>query len=165
MKLAMLLIGLTAVSAFVYSIDLQATARREKERRQALAEGARIRARSFGTDDLERYGRGSTETVSRDPAAVPPDRDFKKEREFWHREKERYEREVSRIDAGIRRLEWRLRDKRAKKRPGERLSPDPSLDLLEGSIESLREERRVLEERFREKARKAGALPGWLREP
>jgi hypothetical protein len=161
----MLLIGLTVVSAFVYAIDLQAAARREKERRQALAEGARMRARSFATEDLERYREESTVPSARAPAAASADRDFKKERAFWHRERERYEREVARIDAGIRRLEWRLREKRAKKRPGERLSPDPSVDLLEGSIESLREERRVLEERLRERARKAGALPGWLREP
>jgi hypothetical protein len=161
----MLLIGLTLVSAFVYAIDLQAAARREKERRQALAEGARMRARSFATEDLERYRHESTERVARAPAAASADRDFKTERAFWHRERERYEREVARIDAGIRRLEWRLREKRAKKRPGERLSPDSSVELLEGSLESLREERRVLEERLREKARKAGALPGWLREP
>lgn len=167
MKLAILVICLTALSAYVYAIDLQAAAKREKERREALAEGTRTRTRTYGMDDLERYARArdSSEPRSRISAAVPADRDLKEERAFWQREKERYEREVSRIDAGIRRLEWRLRDKRAKKRPGERLSPDPSVDLLEESIESLRDERRVLEERFRERARKAGALPGWLREP
>lgn len=168
MKLAILVVCLTAISAFVYAVDLQAVARRERERRQALAEGARMRARSFGMEDLERYGGdrdpGAT-PGSRASAAVRADRDFGRERAFWRREKERYEREAARIDAGIRRLEWRLRDKRAKRRPGERLSPDPSIELLEESLESLRDERRGLEERFRERARKAGALPGWLREP
>jgi hypothetical protein len=168
MKLAILVLCLTAISALVYAVDLQTAAKREKERRQALAEGMRVRARSFGMEDLERYaaGRATGEpSRSRVSAPVPPERDYKAERSFWHRERERYERELARVDAGIRRLEWRLRDKRAKKRPGERLSPDPSVDLLEESLESLRDERRRLEERFRERARKAGALPGWLREP
>jgi hypothetical protein len=86
-----------------------------------------------------------------------------KEREFWEREARRHERELARLDAGIRRLEWRLREKQSRRPAGERFSKDPVVEVLEDSLETLREERKRIDERFRERARRAGALPGWLR--
>jgi hypothetical protein len=70
---------------------------------------------------------------------------------------------VAKIEANLRRLEWRLNEKRSKRRSREWLTEDPAIGLLEDSIRALTEERRRLEERFREQARKEGALPGWLR--
>jgi len=70
---------------------------------------------------------------------------------------------VARIEASLRRLEWRLNEKRSKRRSREWLTEDPTIGLLEDSIRTLTEERQQLEERFRERARKEGALPGWIR--
>jgi hypothetical protein len=70
---------------------------------------------------------------------------------------------VAKIDASLRRLEWRLNEKRSRRRNREWLTEDPAIGLLEDSIRSLNEERERLEERFRERARKEGAFPGWLR--
>ncbi|HLE22074.1 MAG TPA: hypothetical protein VJB88_13255, partial [Vicinamibacteria bacterium] len=62
-----------------------------------------------------------------------------------------------------RRLEWRLTELKARSKPGERLRSDANEQVLEDSLQSLREERKRLIESFHERARKAGALPGWLR--
>jgi hypothetical protein len=60
-------------------------------------------------------------------------------------------------------LEWRLADRRARIRPGERLRDEPALRALEETLETLRKERRELVNRFQERGRRARALPGWLR--
>jgi hypothetical protein len=156
---------LTAVSAAVYALDLPSLARRERARRNAAAG---IPARSFDDADLERF-RGE-----RDPEAAPaskplppllvmPSRDLTKEKVYWRKERQQHEREVARVEASLRRLEWRLNEKRARRRSRDWHTEDPTIALLEDSIQTLTEERNRIEERFRERARREGALPGWIR--
>ena len=66
-------------------------------------------------------------------------------------------------EASLRRLEWRLNEKRARRRSRDWHTEDPAIALLEDSIQTLTEERNRIEERFRERARREGALPGWIR--
>ncbi len=166
MKLVIFLFCLTVASAAVYALDLPSLARREKARRSALAGRPAI---AFDDDDLERYRRARAPETSlpAPPTAPPPPpaapRDLTREKVHWRKESERHEREVARIAANLRRLEWRLNEKRSRRRSRDWLTEDPAIGLLEDSILSLTEERRRLEERFRERARKEGALPGWIR--
>ena len=164
MKLVVFLLCLTVASAAVYALDLPSLARRERVRRSALA-GKPVR--SFGDDDLERYRRRrapeSPPAAVSTPRSLDPQRDLTRERVYWRKEAHQHEREVARIEASLRRLEWRLNEKRSRRRSREWLTEDPTIGLLEDSIGALTEERRRLEERFRERARKEGALPGWIR--
>jgi hypothetical protein len=170
MRLAILVLFLTVVSAVVYGRDLTVIARRERARREALENGKkRAELGAFDDSDLERYrrrrkaGRENARVAATPTTRPRKERDLAKEKAFWGRELVKHERELARIDASIRRLEMRIREREAKRRPGERLSHDPASRLLEDSLESLREERRRIEDRFRERARKAGAFPGWIR--
>ena len=164
MKLVVFLLCLTVASAAVYALDLPSLARRERARRSALAGKP---ARTFGDDDLERYRRGrapdSPSAAVSTPRPAAPPRDLTRERVYWRKEAHQHEREVAKLAANLRRLEWRLNEKRSRRRSRDWLTEDPAIGLLEDSIRSLTEERRRLEERFRDRARKEGALPGWLR--
>jgi hypothetical protein len=160
------------MSAALYAMDLPSLARRERARRSAIAagpSGVKKPARSFTDDDLERYRRrGDRENVpasvppTRPPVTIPP-RDLTREKTFWRKETLRHEREVARVEASLRRLQWRLNEKRARRRSREWLTEDPTIAVLEDSIRSLSEERDRLQEQFRERARLEGALPGWIR--
>ncbi len=169
MKVLVFLFCLTAVSAAVYALDLPSLARRERARRAAVAAVPGRPARSFRNDDLERYRRRrapqstSVALPAASPPAAAPPRDVARERVYWRKEAQQHEREVAKVEASLRRLEWRLNEKRSKRRSREWLTEDPTIALLEDSIRSLTEERDRLQERFRERARKEGALPGWLR--
>ena len=165
MKLVVFLFCLSAASAAVFALDLPSLARRERARRGVLAGNP---ARVFDDSDLERYRRErSSETAPPPPPTAPPPaaapRDLARDKAHWRKETEQYEREVARIEASARRLEWRLNEKRARRRSRDWLAEDPAIGVLEDSIRALREERQRLEERFRERARKEGALPGWIR--
>ena len=164
MRLVVFFLCLTVASAAVYAMDLPSLARRERARRSAHAGKP---ARSFSDDDLERYRRGrAPDSVPTTPTAAPPPvaaRDLTRERVSWRKEAQQHQREVAKIEAKLRRLEWRLNEKRSRRRSREWLTEDPAIGLLEDSIRALSEERRRLEEGFRERARKEGALPGWVR--
>lgn len=167
MKLVVFLLCLTVASTAVYALDLPSLARRERARRSAHAGKP---ARSFGDDDLERYRRRrAPDSVPATPPAAPPPpvaapRDLTREKVHWRKEAQQHEREVAKVEANLRRLEWRLNEKRSRRRSREWLTEDPTIGLLEDSIRTLTEERQRLEERFRERARKEGALPGWIRQ-
>jgi hypothetical protein len=160
----MFFLCLTLASAALYALDLPSVARRERARRGAVSGKA---ARTFDDGDLERY---RTEEPS-DPGPRPPPargagegpRDLVSEKAYWRKEAERHQREMAKIEASLRRLQWRLAEKRSRKRSRDWLTEDPSIPALEDSIKALNEEKRQLDERFRERARKDGALPGWLR--
>lgn len=166
MKLVVLVLCLGAASAAVYALDLPSLARRERARRNALS-GKPVD--SFDDDDLERYRRSRSKETAQPvppPAAPAPavmPRDLTREKVHWRKEAEQHQREVARIEANRRRLEWRLNEKRSRRRSRDWLTEDPTIGLLEDSIRALTEERQRLEERFRERARKEGALPGWIR--
>ena len=164
MRLVVFFLCLTVASAAVYAMDLPSLARRERARRSAHAGKP---ARSFSDDDFERYRRGrAPDSVPTTPTAAPPPvaaRDLTRERVSWRKEAQQHQREVAKIEAKLRRLEWRLNEKRSRRRSREWLTEDAAIGLLEDSIRALSEQRRRLEERFRERARKEGALPGWVR--
>ena len=166
MKLVVFFLCLTVASAAVYALDLPSLARRERARRSAHAGKP---ARSFSDDDLERYRRRgrAPDAVPTTPTAAPPPvaapRDLTRERVHWRKEAQQHQREVAKIEANLRRLEWRLNEKRSQRRSRQWLTEDPTIGLLEDSIRALSEQRRRLEEKFRERARKEGALPGWVR--
>jgi hypothetical protein len=165
-RLFVFLLCLTVASAAVYALDLPSLARRERARRSAHA-GRPVR--TFGEGDLERYRRrrAPDSVPVTAPAGPPPllaaPRDLARERVLWRKEAQQHQRELAKIDASLRRLQWRLNEKRSKRRSRDWLAEDPSIGLLEDSIRALTEERRQVEQRFRERARKDGALPGWIR--
>jgi hypothetical protein len=166
MKVILFVLGVVLFSVLVYARDLDSMARRERARQKALAESGRANALRFTDDDLDRYRSDGNE--SRESGHSPRqyrglERDRAKEREFWEKERLRHERELARLDASIRKLEWRLKERQGRKAHGERLDRDPAAELLSDSLEGLRAERKRLDGEFRERARKAGAFPGWIR--
>lgn len=178
MKLILIAALLCLLPVAVLARDLVEAARTESRRRREVAGRSRIEVPIYTNADLERFRHGSQATGSprgagfhqaeqkrrpRRSAAVRDSQSLTKARAFWQKERRRHERDLSRLDAQIRRLEWRLAERIAKKKNGERLARDPTLELIEESLEALGEERRRLEQEFLERGRKAGALPGWLR--
>jgi hypothetical protein len=165
LKVIVFVLCLTVISAALYALDLPSVARRERARRNGAAG---IPARSFDDRDLERIRRQRGPDPA--PASAPAEpvfpslsRDLTKEKVYWRKETLQHEREVARVEASLRRLEWRLNEKRAKRRSREWVTEDPMIAVLEDSIRALTEERNRLQERFHERARREGALPGWIR--
>lgn len=160
MKLTVLIVCLALLSVVVFARDLSSIARRERARRQTIRE----HATTFTNADLDAYAVHQNVETRTKKTHLPPitERDLKKEERFWLKENARHERELARLDANIRRLEWRLRDRRVKTREG-RLREDPAVTLIEENLESWREQREEMVVDFRERARKARAFPGWLR--
>jgi hypothetical protein len=168
MKIFLLIVLICLLSAaLLFARDLTDVAKREKARRHAVVAVRQGKpARAFSDCDLERYRKNRPPPpppVRSKPRPTRPSRDLSKERAFWQKEKVKHQRELARVDARIRRLEWRLAERRSRKRPGERLRDDPTETALEQSLKSMRDERRRLVEEFLERGRKAGAFPGWLR--
>lgn len=167
MKIIFFLVCLGLLSVALFARDLSSAARRERERRAALPQEVR---RNFTDEDLNVYARfrvpDNSQRRTTSSAPLADSRDAARKRAHWKAQKEKLDRELSRLDAQIKRLEWRLTERRARNRrqAGKRLDEqDTTARLLEDSLEGLRTARRHLEEAFRERARKAGALPGWLR--
>lgn len=160
MKLTVLIVCLALLSVVVFARDLSSVARRERARRQTIRE----HSTTFTNADLDAYAVHQNVETRTKKTPLPPitERDLKKEERFWLKENARHERELARLDANIRRLEWRLRDRRVKTREG-RLREDPAVTLIEENLESWREQREEMVVDFRERARKARAFPGWLR--
>ncbi len=155
-------------SALLLARDLAETAKKERIRRQADRVDRHGKpARVYTNADLERVHQdvpaSEVRFGGRKSKPAKSQRDYEKEQQHWRKEKEKHQREVARLDARIRRLEWRLADRQARKRPGERLREDPAETALEESLKSIRAERSRFIQEFRERGRKAGAFPGWLR--
>lgn len=173
MKLLLLVLGFCCLSAALLARDLPSLAKREKARRRAIASQSKSHdVPSFDDADLERYRRSRDEAgpdvvrrpeAARAPASGDADAELSRRAHRWREEAERHERELARLDASIRKLEWRLVERRSRRKSSARLAEDPTAEMLEDSIENLREQKKLLDERFRERARKAGAFPGWLR--
>ncbi|MGH9460297.1 MAG: hypothetical protein ACRD1X_03715 [Vicinamibacteria bacterium] len=167
MKVAVLVALICLIPVVLKAIELNGVAQKERSRRLRLTsshDGKLIR--SFNDTDLEAYHRvEESETLPGGPRQPPliASRELSREHAFWRKEKVQHDRELARLDAQIRRLEWRLSERKARRQPGERLRWDATEHVLEESIESLRETRALLIQAFHERARKAGALPGWLR--
>lgn len=168
MKLVILLVLLCLLSAVAVAHDLSAAARKERSRRHAVMEArGGKKAPLFSDADLAAYHRATAERSIEIPRSTArplrAPRDLEKERAYWHKEKEKHRRELAQLDARIRRLKWRLSERKARRRPGERLREDPVEKVLEDSLSEIETQRHRLVEDFFERARRAGALPGWLR--
>ena len=164
MKLIVIIVCLALLSVAVLARDLSSIARKERARRQTIHSSGG-HSRTFTNTDLDAYpGDGvayaPTRTRNRTRA---PSRDLQKEESYWRQQTLRHERELARLDASIRRLEWRLSERQTRSRARGRLREDPSVSMIEESLESLREQREDMKMDFQERARKAGAFPGWLR--
>ncbi len=152
-----------SLSAAVLARDLGRIAQKERARRDALPASER-EGKSFTNAHLESYAwqRRPAKLGAR-AAPTPSQREIAKEEAFWKRKKIRHDSESARIEARIRRLQSRLAERElVAQRKGWR-QDDPTITLIEESLESLREERDKLDLEFRDRARKAGAFPGWIR--
>lgn len=167
MKVFLFIVIMCLFSAALLARDLAETARKERARRLTSLVSRRGKpARVYTNTDLERFQQTTPSPDGRLPSkskSAKHQRDYEKERQHWRKEKEEHQRETARLDARIRRLEWRLAERRARKRPGERLREDPAEKALEESLKSMQAERTRFIEEFLERGRKAGAFPGWLR--
>jgi len=169
MKIVLLVIAICLIPILAKALDLGEVAKKEQSRRREVVSSRDGRAsRPYTNRDLRPYHRPTEETP---PSATgfaggrsaPSASDRREEREIWRKEKSRLDQELARLDAQIRRLEWRLAERRALRKPGERLQRDATEHVLEESIRALQDQRTERIRTFRERARKAGALPGWLR--
>ena len=166
MKVVLLVVAICLIPILAKALDLGEVARKEQSRRRGLVSPRNGRTeRTYTNADLVPYHRPEESPPPSEGRSdtVPNASDRLAQRGFWRKEKTRHEQELARLDAQIRRLEWRLAERRARRNPGERLQRDATEDILEESIRTLRDERTKSIRAFRERARKAGALPGWLR--
>ena len=168
MKIFLFVLFICLLSALLIARDLSQLAKAERERRRAVvAARHHSPARTFTDQDLKSYHRTHRSSAPREAPrssrAASSQRDVSKERAYWQKEKEKHQRELARLDARIRRTEWRLAERRARRKPGERLREDAAEKALEETLKAMEEERRKLIAGFLERSRRAGALPGWLR--
>lgn len=128
----------------------------------------------YTNDDLERVAprRGDTGVLSTAPAAVPatpppPDREARGE-PYWRAEAERLRERL--LPLRERAEELRIQLDEMDRRPPLRARGGPAARADEGRKEAVRArltavERRIreMEDAFLDRARREGALPGWLR--
>ena len=166
MKLWILIICIALLSAAVMARDLERVAREERARRSARPR-TEPATPLFTNADLERYERDRPPMDGRTHVTrLGPPRNLEKEEAYWRKQKLQHDRDVARVHARIRKLQSRLAEReRAARRKGQQewLRDDPTVTLLEESLQSLREELDRLDLDFRTRARKAGAFPGWIR--
>jgi hypothetical protein len=134
-------------------------------------------ARAYTNDDLERYAHLRTDepgdvpdepttvrTRSRGAArasAAPAAAASTRGEAYWRREAERTTETVRRLREQAADLAEKVADLR--REPGVMPYSDPRIVRLETRRRALEERVREAESRLEERARRAGALPGWLR--
>jgi len=135
----------------------------------ALADERRVPARVYTDEDLARVSsrRGETGVESK-PGNPPPEAradaspaaDGRGE-SYWRAEAARVRQRVEpwRDDAAELRVELSVRQAE----PGVRPYTDPKVRALQRKLTALEARIRDVEDRLEERARRAGALPGWLR--
>ena len=145
MKIILFVALVCLLSAVVFARDLTEAARKERARRQTVhASRSAKNVRSFTNRDLGRYHQQDAhpDPVHRPKARkVGPRRNLAKEKAYWEKEAIKHRKELARVDARIRRLEWRLAERQARRRPGERLRDDPAEKVLEQTLEAMNEEK------------------------
>jgi hypothetical protein len=167
-KIFLFALFMCLLSALLIARDLSRAAKVEKERRQAVvAARGHPSTHVFTNQDLQKYHRPRVSSPSygtRHPSPlISSQQDMAKKRAYWRKEKEKHQRDLARLDARIRRTKWRLAERKARRKPGDRLRDDPAESALEETLKAMEEERRKLIAEFLERGRKGGALPGWLR--
>jgi hypothetical protein len=140
------------------------------------ADDAKGGARSYTNEDLERYAHLRTEEpadVADDGPAPGRSRSRRAPREraaaasttrgeaYWRREADRTNEVVGRLRDQSADLAEKVADLR--REPGVLPYSDPRIVRLEARRRVLEERARDAESRLEERARRAGALPGWLR--
>jgi hypothetical protein len=123
----------------------------------------------YTNDDLDRVhprraetGVASTPAAPASIAAVEPAEPRRAHGEaYWRREAERLQDQLATLTGQADRLRARIDERR--RRPGVRPYTDPQLLAWQAQVERIQTRMRALEERVSERARREGALPGWLR--
>ena len=134
----------------------------------ALAEDPKPRGPVYTNADLDRVspGRGDTGVLSTPSASPGPDTpartpDAPGRETYWRREAERLRDRLEPLQERARELRLRIEERRRKQ--GVRPLSDPQLQAWQARLEALTARIEGLQSRFEERARRAGALPGWLR--
>ena len=134
----------------------------------AAAEKPRV----YTNDDLERVAPYRDQTGVNQKPAAPPAREAVpprpraaqtdvRDESYWRREADRTAKEVR----GLRVEAAELADRVGRRRREQGVLPysDPEVVALEAKRWALEEEAREAQNKLEERARRAGALPGWLR--
>jgi hypothetical protein len=136
--------------------------------RAAGAEGERDKKVTLYTnDDLERVSPrrgetgGSMPPVAAAPAPAPDRKPEGQGEEYWRREAERLQDRLEPLRARLADLRARIEERR--RQPGVKPYSDPRVEAWRRRLAALEERMRDMEDRFLTRARRAGALPGWLR--
>jgi hypothetical protein len=103
----------------------------------------------------------STPAVAPDPPAPAGAADKSREERYWRGEAERLADRLRPLHARAADLKRRIEERRSK--PGVRTLSDPQIRGWERDVDEVVATVRQLESRLEERARRAGALPGWLR--
>jgi hypothetical protein len=135
----------------------------------AAAADEKPSTRVYTNEDLERVRdrRGETGVASEVapvPQAPEPRRaesSTARGERYWRQETERERRRLAPLQERLLALEQRLVEKR--NAPTPRSGIKPPTDGLEAQIGALRQRMREQQSRFEDRARREGALPGWLR--
>jgi hypothetical protein len=80
---------------------------------------------------------------------------------YWRREAERLQDQLATLAGQADRLRARIDERR--RRPGVRPYSDPQVEGWQAQVERLQARMRLLQDRLHDRARREGALPGWLR--
>jgi hypothetical protein len=135
--------------------------------------GERREVPSYTNEDLERVRPRRGETGVDSSAAVPapralpaaapgrPGQRTPSAEASWRREAERQRGRMESFRREVALLELKIAERQRK--PGVRPYSDPALERYRARIAELRERAREEEGRFLDRARREGALPGWLR--
>lgn len=126
--------------------------------------------RVYTNEDLDRLRSRRSESGAASEPAVEPARASRSGRdqapargeEFWRREAEREHRRLEPLRRRLAALEEKLEGRRNE--PRRRFAADPMLDSIAAQIQALRGRIRDEQSRFEDRARREGALPGWLRQ-
>jgi len=126
---------------------------------------------TYTNEDLERLARfrGQTGALSSPQPAAPVEaapRLLRREEEFWRRQARQLEERLTGLRRRADDLRAQIRAAReASPRRGSRVrrDPDSNLAALERRLQATEREMRERRDDLEERARRAGALPGWLR--
>jgi hypothetical protein len=134
----------------------------------AVSADERQKPRVYTNEDLERISALREQTgVASQPGTQAPTRERdegpqrRRNEEYWRRQLERLRTRLAPAQARASELERALVARRLK--AGLRPHLDPRIAQDERRLTELRERIREEEDRFYERARRSGALPGWLR--
>ena len=124
---------------------------------------------SYTNEDLARVSERRAETGVESDAALPPPTAVPGRRteqrahgeEYWRHEVERQRRRLEPLERRLAGLEAKLAERR--RQPGVRPYSDPQVESYETQLKTLRERIREEQSRFEDRARREGAMPGWLR--